>query len=307
MSAQAYLLALARREADLRYRQAAAWPQIAKWLAYLDVEGCSVATLVNYEKGAKRLLNMFPENRLEDFTPEQLTLSVAAAPQRSRQVYRAQYSSLFKWAYVHSEISANPVDLIPRVRRRKPEVREVFSDVECAALCALPVRDGALMRVLLDTGLRKAEACGLMWKRCSLDTQMLIVKEGAKGSRDRVIPLEPELLAALADLATLEGLKPDDHLWYTRPGGAVALRRSGACGVHTFDRWWRSCLDQAGVGYRNPHTARHTFATRLRRRGMAIDDLQALMGHASIETTSSIYVHTKMSEVAVRMKALPAL
>jgi hypothetical protein len=42
----------------------------------------------------------------------------------------------------------------------------------------------------------------------------------------------------------------------------VEALRDKPIGEGTFSRWWRRCLDDAGVPYRNPHTARHTFATR---------------------------------------------
>jgi hypothetical protein len=46
--------------------------------------------------------------------------------------------------------------------------------------------------------------------------------------------------------------------------------REKPVGEATFARSWASCLASAGVAYRSPHTARHTFATRWRRRGLAI-------------------------------------
>jgi len=58
-------------------------------------------------------------------------------------------------------------------------------------------------------------------------------------------------------------------------------------GAGSFDRWWRRCLVEASVRYRNPHVARHTFATRWLRRGGRLETLSIAMGHASIRTTST--------------------
>jgi integrase len=72
-------------------------------------------------------------------------------------------------------------------------------------------------------------------------------------------------------------------------------------GEGTFARWWARCLADANVRYRNPHVARHTFATTWRRRGLDLDEIQLLLGHESIRTTSDLYVHTRLEHVKRRM------
>jgi integrase len=68
--------------------------------------------------------------------------------------------------------------------------------------------------------------------------------------------------------------------------------REKPIGEGTFARWWASCLASAGVPYRSPHTAWHTFATRWRRRGPAIDEIQILLGHSSVRTTADLRSYT---------------
>jgi integrase len=70
-------------------------------------------------------------------------------------------------------------------------------------------------------------------------------------------------------------------------------------GDGSFDRWWGRSLAEAGVRYRNPHTTRHTFATRWLRRGGRLETLSRAMGHASIRTTFDLYGHLDTSDVAV--------
>jgi integrase len=83
----------------------------------------------------------------------------------------------------------------------------------------------------------------------------------------------------------------------------TAGRRLGArawkpIGDGSFDRWWRRCLGAADVRYRNPHVARHTFATRWLRRGGRITTLSTAMGHASIRTTYDLYGHLDTRDLA---------
>jgi site-specific recombinase XerD len=60
----------------------------------------------------------------------------------------------------------------------------------------------------------------------------------------------------------------------------------------------------AGVRYHKPHTTRHTFATIWRRRGLDIEEIQTLLGHASIRTTVDTYLHVDLSLIAEHMAAL---
>lgn len=142
-------------------------------------------------------------------------------------------------------------------------------------------------------------------RRIDFHRNLVVVSEGAKGSKDRVVPMHMKLATALANLQLLEGLEPNDHLWYDRAGGAHrVIRRGKPLAESSFHRWWKRCLDTAGVEYRKPHTTRHTFATRWRQRGLSIDEIQVLLGHASISTTRDLYVHTGAEDVGVRMREL---
>jgi integrase len=100
------------------------------------------------------------------------------------------------------------------------------------------------------------------------------------------------------------GIDRDDFLWYVKPGGRT--RRTTEMGEGSFHRWWERCLTDAGVRYKKPHTTRHTFATSWRRRGLAVDEIQLLLGHESIRTTSDLYVHTDVSDVAEHMAEIQA-
>ena len=101
---------------------------------------------------------------------------------------------------------------------------------------------------------------------------------------------------ACAELVTLEGIGPDDYVWATKPGGGRVQRNSpmsqtSFAGGPKYPKWWERSLTAAGVDYRNPHMARHSFATRLRQLGVPMEEIQRHLGHASISTTSDTYVH----------------
>lgn len=293
---------------DTRHKEAKAARELVDWLAWLHLGGAAPTTRDAYERTCADLLNAFPDTEFTAFTDGDLMQLLMRYPEKSRRVRKAHLASWFKWGVKTRRLQLNPIDLLPAIKASAQPVIDVFSHAEEAALCSLPSPDGHLMRILFDGGLRKAEATNLTARRLNFDTGELIVREGAKGSKDRVVPMTDKLRHAAANLLLLEGIDRDDFLWYDRPGGRLAptVRRNRPIAATSFHRWWVRCIDAAGVEYRKPHTTRHTFATRWRERGLDLDDLQQLMGHASVSTTSDLYVHTESTRIGQRMRELLA-
>jgi integrase len=52
---------------------------------------------------------------------------------------------------------------------------------------------------------------------------------------------------------------------------------------------------RTGVAF-GPHSFRHGYATELLRRGVPVEVVQRLLGHASIATTSDTYAHLKIED-----------
>jgi integrase len=91
-------------------------------------------------------------------------------------------------------------------------------------------------------------------------------------------------------LDLIEGLNPDDYMWYTLRGQGRMRWRKTPMGDSTFDRWYRRCLDDAGITrYLNPHQTRHTFGHRLREADFSLEERKVLMGHEKIATTDYYY------------------
>jgi integrase len=287
---------------DKTYRRAKLGRDVVDWLAWLELGGAASRTLDQYERDLARLAKLFPGKAITDLTDGDLLQLAKRFKPGERRVRMAAVRSFFKWAKQTRRISDNPTDYLPDIRQKPQRVPDVFTDAEVDALLALDTVDAAPLAVLLDAGLRKAEARHLKFRDCLPDIGHLIVRNG-KGGRDRVIPMSRRLNSLLADLELFEDLRSSDHIFYAVRANEVSSRRTRhqPIGEGTFARWWRRCLDTAEVRYRNPHVARHTFATTWRKRGLAIDELQILLGHASVATTASVYVHTNVGDVARHM------
>jgi integrase/recombinase XerD len=60
--------------------------------------------------------------------------------------------------------------------------------------------------------------------------------------------------------------------------------------------------DEAQVRYRGPHVCRHTFATSMLQRGVSMQGVSRLLGHASISTTVDIYGHMNVDDLAAEIE-----
>jgi integrase/recombinase XerD len=192
----------------------------------------------------------------------------------------------------------DPTDEIasPRGGRRLPAPLSVE---ECRRLLEAPDprtaagrRDRAMLELLYATGLRVSELVGLTLN--DLDLEARVLKARGKGNKERLVPVgAPAAAAVAAYLAggTRERLlkgRRSRHLFVTARGGR--LTRQGFAKL--LDRWAR----QAGIARRvSPHKLRHSFATHLLAGGADLRAVQAMLGHADVETTQ-IYTHVETSQ-----------
>jgi integrase len=312
---------------DKSYQLTGLGAAVTDFLAWKRVNGAAERTLDQYERDLARGCLLYPERTLETVESADILQVLLLFPAPSRHRARAAWSSFFKWAYLWELIERNPIDRVPQIASEPQRYIETFRDAEVEALISLPLRDGALMAILLDAGLRRSEACNLQLRRCDLERAQLVVIEG-KGAKDRVVPMSPRLISLVADLAVTEGLGDETYLWYTVKANKVSSRvlRQRHVGVGSFHRWWARCLTEAGVEYRprtktdggrgNPHAARHTVALRWLRGQVGrsgapgkpgrMETLQKVLGHESIQTTIDLYGHLDLSDVAADLAGMVA-
>ncbi len=174
----------------------------------------------------------------------------------------------------------------PRHFARRPPSREAL-----AALLAAPgedrfgLRDRAIFETLYSTGLRRAELCALNLEDCDRAAGIVRVNQG-KGGKDRLVPIGAKALEALARY--LRQSRPVFH----PHGPALFMNQYGqrmkAAGLNSLFK--RYSLNLGLDPPVTPHLLRHAFATGLLERGAGIRHVQAMLGHARIETTQ-IYTH----------------
>lgn len=152
---------------------------------------------------------------------------------------------------------------------------------------ATRLRDAAMLRLMLQLGVRVSEVCSLQVSALGqVRGQRTVTVRGKGGKRiERALPpaAAHALDAYLEQRALRDGVQPGalgGPLFTTASGRAVDR-------VVVF-RLVRRLAQRAGLPQPDavtPHALRHTFATIATERGADLDDLQDAMGHADPRTT----------------------
>lgn len=290
---------------DKSYRATGLGGDIVDFLAWCELGGMSPRTLDSYERDLARGALMYPSKGIADITgPDMLHIAKTFKP-KERRVRVAAYKSFFKWGRRTRRVAVNPCEELPDFKRPTARVYDIFTPAEATSLLALPSPAGARAAILVDAGLRKAEARHLQARDFrphssqAMPWGSLVVRAG-KGGKDREIRCTRRLAAKLQETLRAERLGARDHWWWGVRANAVWAQplKDRPCSEARFAELWRDMLAQAGVRYREPHMARHTFATVWLRNGGRLERLKVAMGHASIRTTSDLYSHLDAGDVA---------
>ena len=212
---------------------------------------------------------------------------------------------LFSYLVAHGDagVTANPVPTSlharrPGARRGKggvPLIRtprtlpRILSPADVGALMAAlrSERDRTMVEAMVLGGLRRCEVLGLRLGDINAGERRVFVAEG-KGGRQRIVPISGRFFASLGRYLDQERPRTSatDRVFVVLKGPRRG-RPLSAAGVEEIMEGARS---RAGLERATCHQLRHTCFTRLREAGMALEAIQALAGHASIESTR-IYLH----------------
>ena len=179
-------------------------------------------------------------------------------------------------------------DLAARIRHPKREQKVVpaltVGQVRAMLALCTPTafvgrRDEALIRLLVDTGLRIGEALDLTLERLDLEGGSALVR--GKGQKQRVVPIGPRTHKALLRYlpARAKVAIGTDVLFVGTNGRAMNRRHA--------HQQMKRLAERAGVeGVRvSPHVLRHTCGKMFLQRGGDPFALQALLGHTTLTMT----------------------
>lgn len=235
------------------------------------------ANLLRYlqDKGMPTAAGTVTRDHLEAFLAD---LSDRVSPSTVARHYRSM-QQLFRWLVEDGEIAVSPM-----AKMRPPQVPEqpvdIYTDDELARLLASAKgntfenrRDTALLRMLIDTGMRASELIGLAVD--DLDDEHAVAHVMGKGRRGRAVPYGHKTADALRRYRRARQTHPAASL------SALWLGKKGVLTVSGLAQILERRGAEAGVEHVHPHRFRHTYAHTWLAAGGQEHDLMRLAGWRS--------------------------
>jgi len=145
-----------------------------------------------------------------------------------------------------------------------------------------------MVLVSMNTGMRRGELRKICWGDVDVQEAMLTIRGGyAKSGQTRYLPLNVEALDILRQ-------------WRGQSAGADAIFP-----ILRVDKSWKAVLKAAKIERFRWHDLRHHFASRLVQRGVDLNTVRELLGHADIKMTIR-YSHLAPGDKAAAVARLAA-
>lgn len=252
------------------------------FLTAKEVEGCSSRTITYYESTLKHMDSSIGQPYTQICSDDlRKYLSDYESNRSAGKVtidnIRRIMSSFFSWLEDEDYIVKSPVRRIRRVKTATT-AKDVLSDEDLETLrdnCP-SLRDLAIVDMLASTGMRVGELVGLNISDVNLQERECVVT--GKGNKQR-----PVYFDARTKLHLMEYLRSrnDDSpaLFVTLRGGGQRMSIGGV------ESRLRSLGKRSRIDRVHPHKFRRTLATHAIDKGMPIEQVQKLLGHARIDTT----------------------
>lgn len=273
-----------------------------QFLENVEIErGRSVKTVENYDRYLTRFFTQMRIQRPEDITQAtvrefRIWLNRQEGTEGTMKKRTQNYYLIALRAFLKYLRKINVKTLQPEtIELAKLPDREIdlISETELGRLLKAPgegslqtLRDRAILETLFSTGLRVSELASLD-RDVDLSRDELTVR--GKGEKLRVVFFSDEAKQAIK--AYLDKRDDMDEALFVQYGKNAEKKEGRRLTTRSIERLVKRYAIKAGITKKvTPHVVRHSFATDLLQNGADIRSVQALLGHASINTTQ-IYTH----------------
>lgn len=269
------------------------------------VKSCLVGKNVNPDKAEAiaTALNL-PKEKL--FTPEE------SQPLSDKTIlhYHRLISSILSHAVFQQVLFANPCDRVqpPKVREKK-EAR-YLDEVQAGRLIQLMEQEthpyDVIVKMLIYTGLRRGELCGLEWQDINFVKKLVNVERSAlylagegvfedatkNYSSKRVIKVSDEVISMLSEYKEWQTAQralfgsqwvKSDRVFTSSNGNPIH--------PDTVTGWFHDFVVRNKLPDVSIHSLRHTNATLLIASGTPLKTVSSRLGHSNLTTTGNIYTH----------------
>jgi integrase/recombinase XerD len=161
-------------------------------------------------------------------------------------------------------------------------------------------RDRAIAGLMLYCGLRSCEVLALGVADVDIGGRWLLVT--GKGQRQRRVPLDGDVASVIQVYLLAERPETSSDRLFIVAKGPTRGQPLTPAGLRTVFRYHRVITGVAGG---HPHALRHSFGTALAQAGVDLAVMQALLGHAHVDTTAR-YIHLAPAHVKAEFDAARA-
>lgn len=288
----------------------------------------------------KRLIPYFGNMRIKNITPLDVRGWLASLERKDGQDKALSRNSTGSWfrtlsallgkAYEWEIIDENPCKRVKSHSDSQPDVEALqLSDVQ--KICdKIPeyedIRVRTFILLILNTGIREAEAAGLEWRDINFDDCILSIRrtsqyipgrgmvESTPKSKTSVrdIPISQDVVNELIKYKIWQRdiIKELGELYEGNPGEEARLFTSWT-GLPIYDstlrKWLTKFLKWCEVPRVTVHGLRHTFASLLIANGTDARTAAALMGHSSPALVMNVYANAQDEAKKRAVKNLSSL
>lgn len=203
--------------------------------------------------------------------------------------YRSLLSNICAYAIRAGHLQSNPVHQVKRFQEPKGRVRYLSPDEE--PLLRRTIRESSVKRgaqrvaefnLALFAGFRKGEVYNAQWKDVDLENPNgpMMRVDGKTGPR--TMQLHPAAVRAIQVL--YERSFGDSYV--VRTDGTKGRSKTGV----DSRKWFKKCVERAGIEDFRWHDLRHTFASRAIMAGVPVVTVMEWLGHTSLAMTKR-YLH----------------
>lgn len=251
---------------------------------------------------------------------EKDTLAVSTVLHHHRLI-SSMLSTAVKWQLIFS----NPCSRVVLPKNKHKEA--VYLDEEQAAdlLAALDkesMQHQVIVKLLLFTGMRRGELCGLEWKDVDFERAVVFVRrsslylpgkgvfedETKNATSERCMKVSADVVTMLKAwraeqskqrLRMGDQWQTSDRLFTAWDGAPIR--------PDVITAWFHKFVTKNGLPPIHIHSLRHTNATLLIAAGTSLTTVAARLGHANSTTTSKIYAHVIQSADAAASAAIGSI
>ena len=249
--------------------------------------------------------------KMPDITPANISALLLSMQSQGKaqatcvKVYTILHS-LFKMAYMTDVVPRNPMDKVERPKPRKDEIQgaavEAYTIEEVqrifSALENEPLKWQAMIRLLIDTGLRRGECCALQWRNIDFESNTITISgnlcytpqkgvylDTPKNGHTRTIDVDADVMDLLQALRIEQAGKAISRYVFTQENSTEPMHPQSPT------RYLKKFSQRYSIPDLHPHKLRHTFASIAITSGADVASVSEKLGHSDKAVTLRMYTH----------------